>query len=455
MDVPIRSVGMRTRVRLLAIGTTLVLAAPAVAQAAWTQTNVMQGRCAAKTTFECSTEPAPRVAINADGLSVTTWVDAKGRIRAVTASARGKLTKGATLDTGYRPVGAISTNGTATVVWSHRGELRYARREPGHNFTKVRRLVARGSKNGDDSPKLAAQPDGSTVVVYENSYRDSKGRFMQRLRSVVLSRGGRVSALKALGKGSFGRDSFRTAPSGRIVVCCLRDPVAVPTTSGAFVDAPRRATVLEYTPGSGWSALRPPLGQRGQIETVALGDRDVAVGVTDARLGGESNTFGVPQLLRADSQGAFGPPFVAPVANERKAFDPVVAIDGSGRNVLLFQEKTGVSSFSSSAPLYAVVGTEGDMTARRRTLDGGRAYQPALAPLGSGAIAAWQSRDNKWRVAIERGGVFDAAAAPSGLGPSIVGEDFHYNRNMATHGRYVVLAWVAKDASVRMSVGKF
>ncbi|MGZ6652216.1 MAG: hypothetical protein ACXVHB_32925, partial [Solirubrobacteraceae bacterium] len=65
---------------------------------------------------------------------------------------------------------------------------------------------------------------------------------------------------------------------------------------------------------------------------------------------------------------------------------------------------------------------------------------------------AWQAPNYRWGVAVERGGRFAAARAPSG-GPSQIGEDFEYSRAMATGGRYVVLTWTAHDGSIRVSVG--
>jgi hypothetical protein len=76
----------------------------------------------------------------------------------------------------------------------------------------------------------------------------------------------------------------------------------------------------------------------------------------------------------------------------RRAFGPVIAIDGAGRDVLVF--------------------------------------------------------------AIERDGRFAPAPAPEGRGPSLAGQDFAYNRDIATNGRYVVLCWTALGGSIRASVGR-
>lgn len=427
-----------------------------VAHAGWSSPATLAAKCKYKDTFRCIVEPAPRVAITSKGKGLVAWVVGNGRVRAGVVDSKGRVSRVRTIGSGYRPSVALTKQGAGVVVWSDRGELRYVRRAVGHNFGSSRRLVSRGSKIGDDSPKLAGQSDGSVVIVYENAYRDSKGRYHVRLRSVVLPRTrGVTGAFVALGDGSLARDGFRTTRDGRVAVCCLDDPDALPPGTPTLVAVERRGLVASYAPGSGWSTLIAPLGKSGKIETVAPGARDTALGIVDARLGGESNTFGVPQLLRADSQGAFGPPLIAPVANEKKAFGPVVAIDGSERNVLVYQEKTGVSAFSSSAPLYAVVGEPGGEFGARKLLDSHQARQPAVAPLGSGALAAWQTTGNKWRVSREHGGVFKGVKPPTGLGPSIVGEDFNYNRDMAANGSYALLVWTAKDASIRVSRGKF
>ncbi len=137
----------------------------------------------------------------------------------------------------------------------------------------------------------------------------------------------------------------------------------------------------------------------------------------------------------------------------RRAFGPNVAIDGAGRSVLVYQEKDHAAPFSRSAPVYAVTAPPGQPFAGRQQLDGGSARQPSVMAYGKGAIAAWQGPGLRWRVSVERGGTFRRAPVPDGAGPSNVSQDYHFNRDMVTNGRYVVLCWTALDGSIRAAVG--
>jgi hypothetical protein len=131
----------------------------------------------------------------------------------------------------------------------------------------------------------------------------------------------------------------------------------------------------------------------------------------------------------------------------------VVAIDGSARSVLVYQEKTVPQAFSRLAPVYAVAAAPGQPLGPRQLLDGALTDEPTVRPYGAGAIAAWRRPGDRWGVAVERNGTFTKVAAPAGRGPSKVGEDFVYSRGVATAGRYAALIWTAVDGTIRVSVG--
>jgi hypothetical protein len=305
-------------------------------------------------------------------------------------------------------------------------------------------LLSSGETRNDDSPKLAAQPDGSTVVVYESP----KG-----LGSVLISATGRPGLPRALGPGSMKHDSFRAAPDGQIAVCCLTPPTAAaPPPPAPAPTAPARVAV--YAPTGGWSVLMPPLAPRTEVETVGPGAGAVALGVIDVQGGGEAGTQGVPGLLRIGLGAAFAPLKTGPVKAAKRALGPVAAIDGSGRDVLVYQEKDRPAAFSRDAPAYAVASKPGSPFGARQVLDRGLVHEPAVSAYRDGAVVAWQAPGNRWRVSVEQDGRFQRAEAPAGPGPSNVGEDFNYSHDMAADGRYVVLTWTALDGSVRASVGK-
>lgn len=428
----------------------LALAVPQTASAHWTKPSILDRGCG-KPAYNCTNEPAPRAAVNARGQTAVAWVDRQMRVRVAAARATGRFGTPVTLGKGLRPAVAVTASGTQIVVWSDGRRLRFARRTPGHRFSHPAQLATPGSKIGDDDAKLAVQPDGSTLVVYQNAWRDSRGTYSTRLRNVVISAAGHAGAVQTLGSGRLNHDSFRASSSGQAAVCCLASP-AVANAPASLGNAPRFTTVASYAPGTGWSTITPPLGPSEAVETVGPGTGAVALGTIDVHRRGDAGAFGLPGLLRLRADGTFAPALAAPVVSANRAFGPVVAIDRAGRDVLVYQEKTRAAPFSRSAPVYAVTATPGGAAGARQLLDGNDAYLPLVRSYRDGAIAAWETPRNRWRVSIERGGAFTRAPAPSG-GPSRVGEDFNYSRDMSTGGRYVVLCWTAIDGSIRASTG--
>ncbi len=424
-----------------------VAALPASAAASdWSAPGVLLKACGVRG-HNCVAESAPRAAVNARGKTLVVWVSSaakKPRVQVAAAGPRGRFEKPITMGIGLRPSVAVAPDGTQVVVWSASGGLLFARRAPGHRFSTARRLLASGGTASDDSPKLAAQPDGSTVVVYESR---------AGLSTVTISPAGRPGARRTLGPGAMKRDSFRAAPDGQAAVCCLTPPAAAAPPPPAQAPA-APAPVAVYAPAGGWSVLTPPLAPRTVVETVGPGAGAVALGTIDVLGGGEAGDQGVPGLMRLGPGAAFAPIKTGPVKAPKRALGPVVAIDGSGRDVLVYQEKDRPAAFSRDAPAYAVVSAPGSPFGARQVLDRGRVHQPAVSAYRDGAVAAWQAPGNRWRVSVERDGRFKRAEAPAGPGPSNVGEDFHYSHDMAANGRYVVLTWTALDGSVRASIGK-
>ena len=99
------------------------------------------------------------------------WIDTHGRVRVAVATRPGRFGAATTLARrGLRPAPAIGPDGTITVVWQgDHGTLRFARRAARRtHFGAAVPLAARGNKRGDDSARVAAEPDGSAVVVYES-----------------------------------------------------------------------------------------------------------------------------------------------------------------------------------------------------------------------------------------------------------------------------------------------
>jgi hypothetical protein len=376
---------------------------------------------------DCVTEPAPRVAVNARGEAAAVWVDPRGRVRVALAARPGRFGAAATLAArGLRPSAAVGPDGAVTVVWQGAHEtLRFARRPAGASRFGASRPLAPG-----DDATPAAEPGGAAEAVYEDG---------GHVAAIAISPSGAPGAAVRLGAGGFDRDSTRAAPDGTLAACCIQpvvdDPNVPPDTA---------EKIAVYRPASGWS-LVPAVGHDA-IETVFATATELILGTVQVRHRGDAGATGVPGLARLPAA-----PLRAPVENAGSGLTPNVAIDGSGRSVLVFQEKRRPAAFSRMAPVYASVAAP-DATALNRTrLDASQAYEPAVRPLGSGALAVWQRPKASWGVALETTGVFHRIAGPRGPGPTRLGEDFNYAYDVQAAGPYAVLTWVAADGSVRVS----
>lgn len=437
---------VRSLIRLSALALLVVVVPPASATT-WSRPARLTASCPSGTSvFGCVVEPAPRLALEADGSAAVAWSTGRDRIGVAVSRRSGRFGRPVDLGPGYRPSVAMA-GGRVTVVWTRGRSLYVSRAGVDGRFSTPRELVDPGSKVGDDSAHLTAQPGGGVLVSYKNAFRDRSGTYTTRLRAVMLSADGTAGPVRDLGTGFLDHDSFRSGPGGRAVICCLDSPVA-PGTSQGF-----RTAAATFTPGSGWRRLSPPLSPRVAVETVAIGTGAVAWGTIDVKRSGDAGFLGVPGVIVAQPDGAFGPALPAAMSGPpTRGLHPVVAIDGSGRAVLVYQQKTGPHPFDRSGPVWAATGrAAGPLTTPSR-LDGGLAYQPTVRAYGDGAVAAWTTSAQRWAVAVERGGIFRSADAPTGR-PSTAGEDFSYNRDLTTAGRYAGLAWVDRDGSVRASVG--
>ncbi|HVP01886.1 MAG TPA: hypothetical protein VMT10_04890 [Solirubrobacteraceae bacterium] len=434
---------------LLAAGVvaTLAVSTPIASAATWSTPARLTPACPHGTPlFGCLVEPAPRIALDAGGSAVVAWSTRGDRIGVALARRAGRFGRPVDLGPGLRPA-VVLGDARATVVWTRRHSLYVSRAGADGRFSTPRQLIPPGSKIGDDFAHLAAQPGGSIVVAYTNAFREPSGKYTTRLRAVTLSATGAVGPVRDLGNGFLDHDSFRAGPGGRAVICCLDTPLP-PGRYGQF-----RTAGAVFTPGAGWRRLDPPLGPRLAVETVAVGDGPVAWGTIDVKRSGDAGLLGVPGVIAAQASGVFGPPLAAALTGpSTRGLHPVVAVDGSGRVVLVFQQKTAPRSFDRRGPVWATTGPTVGPLAQPIRLDASLAYQPTVRAYGRGAVAAWATGAQRWGVAVERGGVFRPAAAPPGR-PSTAGEDFSYNRDLAAAGRYAGLAWVDSDGSVMASVG--
>ncbi len=428
----------------------LALAAPAGAGAMTWSTphtySALQASCVHTHTAhprDCwPTETAPRAAVNAHGEAVAAWVDAAEHVRVVVADRPGHFEAAQTLGRGLRPNVAVAADGTATVVWTagsqHTNILTFSQRKPHHRFAAPRRLIIATAPGGNDDARLAVQRDGSVVVAFDSR------NVIWALR---ISEAGTPGAVARLDTGRFDHDSVRANPDGTLAVCCLDTTPPAPHT----FDHPTGIAV--FRPGAGWRTLAPAVSADTNIETVAANRTTLVAGLIAVHTGGDAGALGVPGLLSTTGPAnVFGPLLPAFVDMPSRGLQPVVAIDGSGGSVLLYQNKLGPEAFTRTAPIWSVIAApSATRTPPRKPVYAGAGYHPAVRPLGRGAIAAWQDPNERWHVALEAGGVFAPAPAPSGAGPTIYGEDFNYDRDLATAGGYAVLAWTATAGRIRVS----
>ena len=411
--------------------------APASAHAAGWSTPRAYDRPSCRPLNLCVSEPAPRVAVNASGAAVAAWIDTHYRVRAALATRAGHFGAATTLSAhGLRPGVAIAADGTATVVWQDaHGTLRYARGRT--HLGASARLTPRGSKQGDDSPRVAGEPDGSAVVVYESG---------DNIRAVTIPATGTSGAPVTFGPGRFDHDSVRAAPDGTLTACCV-----TPVATDPNVPADTAPRVAVYRPGGGWRLVSAAAVGKDVIETVFGTASALVLGTLHVVHSGDAGNLGAPGLARAGADDVLGASQPAPVTQAGRALAPDVTVDGSGRSVLIYQEKTGSQPFSRTAPVYAAVTTAGGFGARQ-LLDSRRGNQPTVRPFGTGAIAAWEAPHAGWGVAIESDGRFRRVRAPSGPGPQLyLGADFNYAHDLAAAGSHAVLAWVAADGAIRLS----
>lgn len=417
--------GRATRgAQFLVLLAALAVAGPARA-AGWSATAVFD-RATCSPADRCVTEPAPRVAVNAKGQAVAAWIDTQDRARVAVAARPGRFGAAVTLGkSGLRPSPAIAPDGTVTVVWEQHEALVFARARDG-KFGPAQPLAPK-TKREDGDAHAAAQADGSVAVVYESN---------GDIRAVTLSPQGVPAAPVTLGQGGFGHNSVRAAADGTLTACCI-----TPVNNDPNVP-PDLAPKVAVHRGAWKLVSAPDLGEDGEIETVFANAQQLILGVIDVRSSGDASSSGIPGF---SLDGAV--PVFARVSKPTRGLAPDVAIDGSGRSVLVYGEKTGPKAFSREAPVYAsIAGGPG------RRLTSAQGYEPTVRPLGPGAIAVWQLPGAKWGVAVERDGAFRTVAAPRGPGPRrYLGEDFHYAYDLAANGTRAVLTWVAADGSIRVS----
>lgn len=399
---------------------------------------------------ECFAFSKPRVAVDRSGRAAVAWYRYQGfGVRVAVSDRRGRFGTTQRLGRGLRPEVAFTADGDVLVAWpTVDRRLAFARRSAGaRRFGRTRTLVAPVGRKGEvDRPLLVPQPGGSTIVVYERSYRDNAGRFTQGLFWLrILRSGARTASRRFPADGTLRTNGLSAMSNGDFAICCDYIARSAEEPSTPVVAVWRaRARRLTTTPV-------PIQGRYESVESVAVGPRDVAVGTVDVRNSGDTGTLGAPQIRVARAGGTFDSAVRADVRRATRSFGPVVGMDDGGRAVLAFQEKARPESFSRVAPVYAArLAVGGTSLAAPARIDA-RPSQDVLASRGeTGTVFLWLG-PQRLGLALFREGRMRSLPSPPGRASSY-GDDYDLGRDVAASGDFVAATWVSPDGDVEASV---
>ncbi|HEY4098610.1 MAG TPA: hypothetical protein VGM33_24010 [Baekduia sp.] len=391
---------------------------------------------------------APRIAIAADGTSVAAWI--RGRDVAVsTGGGHGRFTRAAIAGRwrAAAPAVAAGPGGQALVAWEDGTGIRVrVRAKAGARWTT--RLAAPSTGSAINGVEVARVGRDRGWIVAERQFPAHGSGVPYRVRALWLDPDGRrIGDVQDLGLGSFGLDArvaraLTVSPGGRAtLVYTSASPGAVPATmlvAHAPVGGPFGAPVSP-TDGAGHG-------------TLFAGSGGLVASLRTARCG-DAGCTGTPEAWRVDGSGALEPLGAVALDQPGRALRPSVAPIGGRGAALVFGLKDGPLPFATQAPVRAVAlaadGTAGPL----QTLTGGAASEPVALPLsGSRVLAIWAGTRG-WGAALAgpdgRFAPFPTAPGP----PPTAAHTNATNRDVATAGRYVAIAW-ARGHRVRMSVAR-
>ena len=439
---------MRFRRQIVAVGLGLLLAPAAAGAAGWSRTHTLSSTDLA--------EPAPRVAVGPQGHVVVAWLRKGGDLRVAIGSSRGRFAGSRTISRrGSRPRVAVGRRGRAIAVWHEGGGLRFAQRAPGAaRFGAARDLTNAGEQSTDDHALVAMDGDGTATVVYEHDFRSSAGDTT-RVVAVVVSPDGTVGRPDDFGPGHLPRrGTLAVLRDGRaaFVFTPTRPAFQVPTAREvpAAVVARRAAvgtwSVQDVTDAGGQAVAAPNVG----LDPSGR----VTVAYTQQQRSGESAAFGPPRIANGPLGGQLHESAGPSLAQPDKAFG-AWGLPASDADVLVWQEKTRSTPFSTEAPVRAVRVTLNGKVGRPKTLDTSqKAFEPHIARLRPGRVLIVWSRP-AIRVAVyraQRG--FFRITAPRG-NATLGGTDFNVNRDLAANDAGIAAFVWTEGKTVRISVGRF
>ena len=421
----------------------LALTPPAADAAGWSRPASFNARTSS------FSEPAPRAAVAEDGTSVAAWIQGHD-VRLTTGDARGRF--GASRAVGrwqaVPPAVAAGPGGAALVTWEAADGIRVALRTKAGRAFRVRRLT---TSTGSPINGLTARPDpaGGWFVAERQFPRRGSGK-PYRVRTFTLRPDGTLRlAPTDLGLGQFGIDA---RPTQALAV----DRLGRATLVFGTQEGPRGVLVARGTHG-GQIANPRPLPSDGSVvdPRVAAADAGMSlVTATKVTRCGDAGCSGAPFVWRSGETGdpvaLGGPQLDAP----GRAFGPSVAPLAGGGASLVFQLKDGPQPFSRQAPVKAVRITANGTAGRLQTLTSRLAEEPvAVALTGSRVLVVWSGTRGFGAALADSRGAYRTVAPPVGPPPSN-GHSNATNRDVASAGRYVLVAW-DRGGRVRLTLRRF
>jgi hypothetical protein len=392
---------------------------------------------------------APRIAIAADGTSVAAWI--RGRDVAVsTGGGHGRFTRAAIAGRwrAAAPAVAAGPGGEALVAWEDGTGIRVrVRTKAGARWTT--RLAAPSTGSAINGVEVARVGRGRGWIVAERQFPAHGSGVPYRVRALWLDVDGRrIGAVQDLGLGSFGLDArvsraLTVSPGGRATL--------VYTSASTSAGPPSTMLVAHAPVGGPFGTPVSPADGAGHSALFA-GTGGLVASLRTARCG-DTGCAGTPEAWRVDGNGALQPFGTVALDQPGRALRPSIAPLGSGGAALVFGLKDGPLPFATQAPVRAVAlaadGTAGPL----QTLTSGAAAEPVALPLsGSRVLAIWAGARG-WGAALAGP---DGRFAPFPAAPGAPPTTAHTNatnRDVATAGRYVAIAW-ARGHRIRMSVAR-
>ena len=378
----------------------------------------------------------PQVAVAPDGTAIVVWRRSNGADSIIQAAIRPPGgTFGAPVDlsaTGqgaYNPGVAVSSDGTATVVWDRsngtNNMVQAVTRPPGGSFGAPVDLSVAG-QDADD-PDIGVASDGTATVVWR---RYDGSHFV-------------VQATTRQPGGSFGTPvDLSAADQG-----AYAPHVAV---------APDGATAVVWSRYDGTSdivqaATRPPNGSFGAPVDLSATGRDADEPQVSLVSGGAATVTwlrsnGTNTVIQAASRpagGSFGAPADLSAAG-RDAYGPQVAVAADGTATVVWIRPNGTNNIAQAVtrPSGGSFGTPVDLSAT-----GGDSYDPHVAVSPDGTATAIWDRFNGTDYIVQ------AATRPPGgsFGPpvdlSAAGQDAGAPRAVSALDGSMTAVWVRSNGA--------